>query len=157
MSIPDRIGGQGVIRVLSNISGTSTAKIVDLSDIDISSLADGFVLEYNANTSKFITTDTFRFLKNVNVTGVVTAQSIDVAGITSFRGDLYVGSDLYVKDFIVYQNEFSQGGVAYFNNDGQLVSAGGTFSTLDTSGLVLTIDETTGITSWTTTVDGGEF
>ena len=55
MSIPDRIGGQGVIRVLSNISGTSTAKIVDLSDIDIASLADGFVLEYNADTSKFIT------------------------------------------------------------------------------------------------------
>lgn len=157
MSIPDRIGGQGVIRVLSNISGTSTAKIVDLSDIDISSLADGFVLEYNANTSKFITTDTFRFLKNVNVTGVVTAQSIDVAGITSFRGDLYVGSDLYVKDFIVYQEQYNRGGVAYFNDDGQLVSAGGTFSTLDTSGLVLTIDETTGITSWTTTVDGGEF
>ena len=157
MSIPDRIGGQGVIRVLSNISGTSTAKIVDLSDIDISSLADGFVLEYNANTSKFITTDTFRFLRNVNVSGAVTAGSIDVSGVTTFRGDLYVGSDLYVKDFIVYQNQYNQGGVAYFNNDGQLVSAGGTFSTLDTSGLVLTIDEATGITSWTTSVDGGEF
>ena len=157
MSIPDRIGGQGVIRVLSNISGTSTAKIVDLSDIDISSLADGFVLEYNANTSKFITTDTFRFLRNVNVSGAVTAGSIDVSGVTTFRGDLYVGSDLYVKDYIVYQNEFSPGGVAYFANDGKLVSSGGTFTTVDTSGLVLTIDETTGITSWTTTVDGGEY
>ena len=157
MSIPDRIGGQGVIRVLSNISGTSTAKIVDLSDIDISSLADGFVLEYDANTSKFITTDTFRFLQNVNVSGAVTAGSIDVAGVTSFRGDLYVGSDLYVKDYIVYQNEFAQGGVAYFANDGKLVSSGGTFSTLDTSSLLLTINETTGITSWTTTVDGGEY
>lgn len=157
MSIPDRIGGQGVIRVLSNISGTSTAKIVDLSDVDISSLADGFVLEYNANTSKFITTDTFRFLRSVNIGGTVTARDIDVSGVTTFRGDLYVGSDLYVKDFIVYQDQFSQGGVAYFNNDGQLVSSGGTFSTLETSGLVLTIDETTGITSWTTTVDGGEY
>ena len=68
---------------------------------------------------------------------------------------IYIGSDLYVKDFIVYQDQFSQGGVAYFNNDGQLVSSGGTFSTLETSGLVPTIDETTGITSWTTTVDGG--
>ena len=157
MSIPDRIGGQGVIRVLSNISGTSTAKIVDLSDIDIASLADGFVLEYNADTSKFITTDTFRFLKNVNVSGAVTAGSIDVAGITSFRGDLYVASDLYVNDNIIYQDDFAGGGVAYFTNDGKLVSAGGTFSTLDTSGLVLTIDETTGITSWTTTVDGEEY
>ena len=43
----------------------------------------------------------------------------------NFGGDLYVGSDLYVKDFIVYQDQFSQGGVAYFNNDGQLVSSGG--------------------------------
>ena len=157
MSIPDRIGGQGVIRVLSNISGTSTAKIVDLSDIDISSLADGFVLEYNANTSKFITTDTFRFLRNVNVSGAVTAGSIDVSGVTTFRGDLYVGSDLYVKDYLIYQEQYNQGGVAYFDNDGKLVSSGGPFSKIDKSSLLLTIDETTGITSWTTTVDGGEY
>lgn len=157
MSIPDRIGGQGVIRVLSNISGTSTAKIVDLSDVDISSLADGFVLEYNANTSKFITTDTFRFLRNVNVSGVVTAGSIDVSGVTTFRGDLYVGSDLYVKDYLIYQEQYNQGGVAYFDNDGKLVSSGGPFSKIDTSSLLLTIDETTGITSWTTTIDGGEY
>ncbi len=157
MSIPDRIGGQGVIRVLSNISGTSTAKIVDLSDVDISSLADGFVLEYDANTSKFITTDTFRFLRNVNIGGSVTAGSIDVSGVTTFRGDLYVGSDLYVKDYLIYQEQYNQGGVAYFDNDGKLVSSGGPFTTIDTSSLLLTINETTGITSWTTTVDGGEY
>ena len=44
-SIPDRIGGQGVIKVLSNISGSSVSRIVDLSDVDVSSLADGFFLE----------------------------------------------------------------------------------------------------------------
>ena len=49
MSIPDRIGGQGVIRVLSNISGTSTAKIVDLSDIDISKLLNWDAEKYRLN------------------------------------------------------------------------------------------------------------
>ena len=94
-NISDRIGNQNVIRVLSNI-GASATRLVDLSDVDVSSLADGFVLEYKASTSKFITTDSFRFLKNVNVTGILTTYNLDVIGITSFRGDLYVDADLYV-------------------------------------------------------------
>ena len=54
MSIPDRIGGQGVIKVLSNISGSSVSKLLDLSDVNAAYLADGYFLEYDANTSKFI-------------------------------------------------------------------------------------------------------
>lgn len=94
-SIPDRIGGQNVIRVLSNSISPST-RLVDLSDVDTSSLADGYVLEYNANSGNFITTDVLRNLRNLNVTGVTTTYKLDVIGITSFRGDLYVGADLYV-------------------------------------------------------------
>ena len=73
-NISDRIGNQNVIRVLSNI-GASATRLVDLSDVDVSSLVDGFVLEYKASTSKFITTDSFRFLKNVNVTGITTSST----------------------------------------------------------------------------------
>jgi hypothetical protein len=94
-SIPDRIGGQNVIRVLSN-SIPSATKLVDLSDVDTSALADGYVLEYNANSGNFITTDILRDLRNLNVTGVTTTYRLDVIGITSFSGDLYVGADLYV-------------------------------------------------------------
>ena len=90
-SIPDRIGGQNVIRVLSNSISPST-RLVDLSDVDTSTLADG----YNANSGNFITTDVLRNLRNLNVTGVTTTYKLDVIGITSFRGDLYIGADLYV-------------------------------------------------------------
>ena len=76
-NISDRIGNQNVIRVLSNI-GASATRLVDLSDVDVSSLADGFVLEYKAQTSKFITTDSFRFVKNINVTGILTTYNLDV-------------------------------------------------------------------------------
>jgi hypothetical protein len=62
-TIPDRIGGQNVIRVLSN-SIPSATKLVDLSDVDASALADGYVLEYKSNTGNFITTDSLRNLKN---------------------------------------------------------------------------------------------
>lgn len=157
-SIPDRIGGQGVIKVLSNISGSSVSKIVDLSDVDVSSLADGFFLEYNANTSKFITTDTFRFVKNINVTDTTTTQNLDVIGITTFRGDLFVGSDLYVDEYLIYENNFNgPNGVGYFTTEGKLVSSGSTFSAIETSNFILTTDEPTGIVTWTSILDGGEY
>ena len=94
-SIPDRIGGQNVIRVLSNTLSSGT-RLVDLSDVDASALADGYLLEYNADTGYFISTDVLRNLRNLNVTGVTTTYRLDVIGITSFKGDLYVGADLYV-------------------------------------------------------------
>lgn len=95
-SIPERIGGQSVIKVLSNI-GAQVTKIIDLSDVDVSSLADGFVLEYNADTSKFVTTGSLRSLENLNVTGITTTFKLDVIGIATFRNDLFVGGNLYVR------------------------------------------------------------
>jgi hypothetical protein len=99
-TIPDRIGGQNVIRVLSNSIAPSN-RLVDLSDVDASSLADGYVLEYASNSGNFITTDTLRNLKNLNVTGITSTYRLDVTGITSFTGDLYVGGDLIVKGTIL--------------------------------------------------------
>ena len=101
-SIPDRIGGQNVIRVLSN-SIPSATKLVNLSDVDVSALADGYVLEYKANTGNFITTDVLRNLRNLNVTGITTTYRLDVIGITSFKGDLYVGGDLKVGSITINQ------------------------------------------------------
>jgi len=158
MSVPDRIGGQGVIKVLSNISGGSVTRVVDLSDVDISSLADGFVLEYKANTSKFITTDTFRFIRNINVTDTVTTQNIDVIGITTFRGDLFVGSDLYIDQYLYYENNFSgPNGVGYFTTEGKFVSSGSTAVAIETSNFILTTDEPSGIVTWTSVIDGGVY
>lgn len=157
-SIPDRIGGQGVIKVLSNISGSSISRIVDLSDADVSSLADGYFLEYNANTSKFITTDTFRFVRNINVTDTTTTQNLDVVGITTFRGDLYVGSDLYVSDYLIYEKYFDgPNGIGYFDDDGKLIGAASTENAINTSNFILTTDEPTGIPTWTSVIDGGVY
>mgnify|MGYP003113361312 CR=1 FL=1 len=157
MSIPDRIGGQGVIKVLSNISGSSVSKLLDLSDVSAASLADGYFLEYNANTSKFITTDTFRFVKNINVTDTVTTQNLDVTGITTFRGDLFVGSDLYVNEYLIYGNNFDgPNGVGYFDDQGRLVGASSTENAVNTSNFILTTDAV-GIPTWTNSIDGGVY
>jgi hypothetical protein len=162
-NIPDRIGNQNVIRVLSNI-GASATRLVDLSDVDPSSLADGFVLEYNAQTSKFITADSFRFVKNINVTGVITTYNLDVIGVTTFRGDLYVGADLhvnenaYVDEYLYYtQHYYGPNGVAYFDNDGKLVGAASTEFPLDTSNFILTTEEPGGRIVWTASIDGGTY
>jgi hypothetical protein len=155
-NISDRIGNQNVIRVLSNI-GASATRLVDLSDVDVSSLADGFVLEYKAQTSKFITTDSFRFLKNVNVTGILTTYNLDVIGITTFRGDLYVGADLYVREYLKY-NQYYDGpnGIAYFDNSGKLIGAASTESYVQNTNYVLTTTEQ-GIPVWSSIIEGGAY
>jgi hypothetical protein len=155
-NISDRIGNQNVIRVLSNI-GASATRLVDLSDVDVSSLADGFVLEYKASTSKFITTDSFRFLKNVNVTGILTTYNLDVIGVTTFRGDLYVGSDLYVRDYLHYsQNYDGPNGIAYFDNGGKLIGAASTESYVENTNYVLTTTNQ-GIPVWSSVIEGGTY
>ncbi len=157
MAIPDRIGGQGVIKVLSNISGSAVSRLLDLSDVTSESLADGYFLEYKASISKFITTDTFRFVKNLNVTGVTTTFKLDVIGITTFRGDLYVGSDLYVQDYLFYAKNFDgPNGIGYFDNQGRLVGASSTENAINTSNFILTTDNV-GIPTWTSIIDGGTY
>jgi len=155
-NISDRIGNQNVIRVLSNI-GASATRLVDLSDVDVSSLADGFVLEYKAQTSKFITTDSFRFLKNVNVTGILTTYNLDVIGITTFRGDLYVGANLYVREYLKY-NQYYDGpnGIAYFDNSGKLIGAASTESYVQNTNYVLTTTEQ-GVPVWSSVIEGGTY
>jgi hypothetical protein len=155
-NISDRIGNQNVIRVLSNI-GASATRLVDLSDVDVSSLADGFVLEYKASTSKFITTDSFRFLKNVNVTGILTTYNLDVIGITTFRGDLYVGADLYVNEYLYYTEHFDgPNGIAYFDNSGKLIGAASTESYVQNTNYVLTTTEQ-GVPVWSSVIEGGTY
>ena len=155
-NISDRIGNQNVIRVLSNI-GASATRLVDLSDVDVSSLADGFVLEYKAQTSKFITTDSFRFLKNVNVTGILTTYNLDVIGITTFRGDLYVGADLYVNEYLYYTEHFDgPNGIAYFDNSGKLIGAASTESYVQNTNYVLTTTEQ-GVPVWSSVIEGGTY
>ena len=156
-NIPDRIGGQNVIKVLSNVI-SSTTKLVDLSDVDASSLADGYILEYNADSSNFITTDSIRFLRNVNVTGITTTFELDVIGVTTFRGDLFVGADLYVREYLIYDQYFDgPNGIGYFDNDGKLIGAASTENAIDTSNFILTTVEPTGIPTWTSIIDGGEY
>lgn len=132
-SIPDRIGGQGVIKVLSNISGNTVSRLLDLSDVDSSSLADGYLLEYNASTSKFITTDVIRFVKSINVTDTVYTLNIDasgslfVSGISTFNSDVDITGNLTILGDIEYrhakgENLFVAGvstfvGVGTFRND----------------------------------------
>lgn len=155
-NISDRIGNQNVIRILSNI-GASATRLVDLSDVDVSSLADGFVLEYKAQTSKFITTDSFRFLKNVNVTGILTTYKLDVIGITTFRGDLYVGADLYVREYLRYTQHYDgPNGIAYFDNTGKLIGAASTESYVQNTNYVLTTTEQ-GIPVWSSVIEGGAY
>ena len=44
-----------------------------------------------------------------------------------------------------------------FDNDGKLVSSGSTATAIETSNFILTTDEPSGIVTWTSILDGGEY
>ena len=53
-----RIGQQSAIKVATTATGASGGTLAGLSDTDVSSVANGSVLVYDANTSQWIATNT---------------------------------------------------------------------------------------------------
>jgi hypothetical protein len=137
----------------------------------ISSLAGGSIFAENANNS-------------INVIGgIASVTQLSVSGVSTFVGlatfsnDVYIGGDLYIRDDLrfdeftarnanitgiatvsaaFYYGQYNTGGVAYFNSNGLMVSTGSTSNAINYTNYILTTDNV-GITTWSSTIDGGQY
>ena len=96
-------------------------------------------------------------------------SQLDGAGITIYGLDsdksltwdnsnsrLAFNTDVYAPNYYA-GNYDGPNGVAYFDDDGKLVGAASTESLLSTSYYILTIEQSSGVPKWTSTIDGGEY
>jgi hypothetical protein len=108
----------------------------------------------------------------LNVSGIST-----FVGIATFKNDVYIDGNLYIKNDLkfdeftarnanitgiatvsgaFYYGQYNTGGVAYFNSFGRMVSTGSTSSAINYTNYILTTDNV-GITTWSSTIDGGSY
>lgn len=148
----DRIGQQNTIKVISSISGGNAYS--DTSGIAVN------VIGGIASVSL------------LNVSGVST-----FVGVATFRNDVYIDGnlrllgDLYFDEFSarngnvtgiltigqsLYYPQGNPYGIAYFDNNDQLVSTASTSSAINTTNYVLTTNSS-GVPSWSNAIDGGEY
>ena len=109
---------------------------------------------------------------NIGIASVVPKlndSQLDGAGITihGLDGDktlswdnsnsrLAFNTDVYAPNY--YAGTYDgPNGVAYFDDNGKLVGAASTESLLSTSYYILTIEQSSGVPKWTSTIDGGEY
>jgi hypothetical protein len=147
-----RVGQQNSIKVLSSVSG-------------------GTAFSENSNNSVNVIGG-IASVTQLNVSGIST-----FVGVATFIGDVYIGGDLYIRDDLrfdeftarnanitgiatvssaFYYGQYNTGGVAYFDSTGLMVSTGSTSSAIDYTNYILTTDNV-GITTWSSTIDGGEY
>ena len=113
-SINDRIGSQNVIRVLSNASAPPS-RLINLTDVDSSSQADGNLLIWDAGTSKFVMgrdldgTEGYVFTGGTGQVGIVTFSGTTqsestTTGAVIISGGLAVGKNAnFVLKIILIQ------------------------------------------------------
>ena len=143
-----RVGQQNSVKVISTVSGTPfTQNAVNV----IGGIAS---------------------VTQLNVSGLST-----FVGVATFINDVYIGGDLYIRDDLkideftarnanitgiatvsgaFYYGLYSTGGVAYFDSTGRMVSTGSTSSAINYTNYILTTNNA-GITTWSSTIDGGEY
>lgn len=147
-----RVGQQNSIKVLSSVSG-------------------GSAFSENARIAVNVIGG-IASVTQLNVIGVST-----FVGVATFVGDVYIGGNLYVRDDLrfdeftarnanitgiatvstaFYYGQYNTGGVAYFDSTGRMVSTGSTSSAINYTNYILTTDNV-GITTWSSTIDGGEY
>ncbi len=111
--------------------------------------------------------------KDAHLAGIVTSNDLSatntlfVGGLSTFNNRVQINSNLNLTGSITPDTGISYpignfngpNGIAFFNNSGELVSAGSTTEFIATSNYILTTVEIAGIDTpvWTTTIDGGQF
>lgn len=147
-----RVGQQNSVKILSSVSGGSAFSQNSLNAVNvIGGIAS---------------------VTQLNVSGIST-----FVGVATFVGDVYIGGDLYIRDDLrfdeftarnvnitgiatvssaFYYGQYNTGGVAYFDSTGLMVSTGSTSSAINYTNYILTTDNV-GITTWSSTIDGGEY
>jgi cytoskeletal protein CcmA (bactofilin family) len=166
------IGGTASVTQL-NVSGTST--FVGLATFNNDVYIDGdlyvqndiFFDDLNANDASL--SGTFY------VSGISTLAAD--GGITTTGGDLYVGGDLYIEDDLVFDEFTARNGnitgiltvadgiyypigepfgIAYFDLNDKLVSAGSTSTSISETNYIVSTNSS-GIPTWSNTIDGGSY
>jgi hypothetical protein len=102
--------------------------------------------------------------RNGVFSGLITATSLNVSGISTFNGDLDINSDINVTGFVsvteglYYDADDYDGpnGVAYFDNTGKLIGAASTENAVTETYYILTTNAV-GIPTWTSVIDGGTY
>lgn len=111
-------------------------------------------------------------LNSTNVIGgIASVTQLNVSGISTFVGVATFVGDVYIDEFTArnanitgiatvssafYYGQYNTGGVAYFDSTGLMVSTGSTSSAINYTNYILTTDNV-GITTWSSTIDGGEY
>lgn len=141
-----RVGQQNTVKVISSISG-------------------GTAFSENANNA-------------INVIGgIASVTQLSVSGfstfvgVTTFKNDVYIGGSLNLDRFTIkngnitgiltvsqslYYTPGQPYGIAYFDNNDQLVSTGTTASAINETNYILSTNSS-GIPTWSNTIDGGSY
>ena len=143
-----RVGQQNAVKVVSSISGSSVVKV---SESVIGGIAS---------------------VTQLNVSGVST-----FVGVATFNNDVYIDGDLYIGDDLNFDEFTARNGnisgiltvgqsfyyppgepfgIAYFDENDQLVSTGSTSYAITESNYVLTTDDS-GVPIWSSVIDGGSY
>ena len=144
-----RVGQQNTVKILSSVGGVSD----------------------NATNSVNVIGG-IASVTQLSVSGVST-----FTGISTFKNNVYINGDLYVSDDLVF-DEFnarngnitgiltvSQSiyylpgqpyGIAYFDNNDQLVSSGTTASAISETNYILSTN-ISGVPTWANVIDGGSY
>ena len=147
-----RVGQQNSVKILSSVSGGSAFSQNALNAVNvIGGIAS---------------------VTQLNVSGVST-----FVGIATFTNDVYVGGNLYIRNDLrfdeftarnanitgiatvsgaFYYGQYNNGGVAYFNSSGLMVSTGSTSSAINYTNYILTTDNS-GVPTWSRSIDGGTY
>lgn len=147
--------------------GDSTSDNINVTGEFVSNLVPNLNNTYDIGT-------TAQKWRDGKFSGIVTTNNLYVSGVSTIVGNQTIGNSSLASDLRVYGiieaydglfyevGDFSgPNGIAYFDNNGELISAESSESELlSTSEYILTtkfVVDTGYIPVWTTTIDGGEF
>jgi len=120
-SINDRIGSQNVIRVLSNASAPPS-RLLNLTDVESTSQADGNLLIWDASTSKFVMgrdldgTEGYVFTGGTGNVGIVTFSGTTQSESTT-TGAVIISGGLAVGKNVNFADGLNVVGIATFSNE----------------------------------------
>ena len=140
----DEIDGRNI-----NITGISTLN--NLIVTGISTISD-LLIGAGSSTTK-ITTNSGELVLDSTAGQVTIQDNVHVVGYATFKNGLYYRSDQGGSTGIGYSGP---NGMAYFEDDGRLVSSASTVGFLTTSNYVMTTNAS-GVPQWTNSIDGGFF
>lgn len=149
-NIKVRVGQQNTVKVLSSFSGGNAFAENATNAINVIGGIASVTQLRVTGVSTFIGNSFFN--NNVNISGNLTlygnVPSLSITN-TNVSGILTVGTSLYYSPGEPF-------GIAYFNQNDLLVSTGSTSAAITETNYILSTNSS-GIPTWSNTIDGGSF